>query len=149
MTTDPAVAAERDRKFANSPEVFSFPQPGLGPGLLEPGSRYAGSIFPQPRLADGKLLDQVLGARFGLLVRPGFAAESTPGTCVLTAAPGDALDTALAALDVAAVLLRPDRYVFGTARDDAGIACSQQALRERLQTPAAHTLAPVRDPVAA
>ena len=34
QTTDPALAAERDRKFqAGSPEVFQFPAPGLGPGM--------------------------------------------------------------------------------------------------------------------
>ena len=142
QTTDPAVAAERDRKFANSPEVFSFPQPGLGPGLLAPGPLHAGSIFPQPRLADGRLLDEVLGSRFAMMVRPGFSAAPMHDTCVLTATPGDALDGALAALDVAAVLLRPDRYIFGSARDAAGIARLQQALAEQL-------LAPARDAVAA
>ncbi len=142
QTTDPTVAAERDRKFANAPEVFSFPQPGLGPGLLEPGTRHAGSIFPQPRLADGRLLDEALGSRFGMLVRPGFAATPMHDSCVLTATPGDALDAALEALDVAAVLLRPDRYIFGSARDAAGIARLQQALGEQL-------LAPARDAVAA
>lgn len=137
QTTDPAVAAERDRKFADSPEVFSFPQPGLGQGLMEHATPHAGGIFPQPRLAEGRMLDAVLGSRFGLLARAGFTAAPMPYTRVLAATPGDALDNVLASLGVAAVLLRPDRYIFGSAQDDAGIARLQQALRERLKAPRA------------
>ena len=138
QTTDPAVAAERDRKFAESPEVFSFPQPGLGPGTLCAGTPHAGSIFPQPRLADGRMLDAMLGAGFGLLVRPGLeigTPSCTAPIIVVGAQAGDALDTALGKLGVAAVLLRPDRYIFGTARDVAGALQLVRELEARIARP--------------
>lgn len=131
QATDPAVAAERDRKFAEAPEVFAFPQPLLGGGRLFAGSPEAGTIFPQPRLCDGRLLDEALGAGFGVVARPAFAAHCSSLTSqarVVVAHDGDALDTALAQRGIAAAILRPDRYVFGAARDPAEFAALAAAL---------------------
>jgi 3-(3-hydroxy-phenyl)propionate hydroxylase len=141
QTRDPVVAAERDRKFADSPEVFSFPQPNLGPGLLA-ATPHAGSIFPQPRLADGRALDQALDKDFGLVVKAAVGQVTAgPHERVVTATPGDALDAALDALGVAAALLRPDRYIFGTAQDAAGANVLQRALHTRLATKQGEALA--------
>ena len=49
--TDPAKAAERDRRFATGAEMFDFPQPQLGPGCRADAPPPVGTIFPQPRAA--------------------------------------------------------------------------------------------------
>ena len=132
QATDPVAAAARDRKFAEAPEVFAFPQPVLGPGVLVAGSPAAGTIFPQPRLHDGTPLDQALGAGFGVVARPLFAGHCAgwDGLArVIVARAGDALDTALAEQGIGAAVLRPDRYVYGAARDPAELAALAAAFR--------------------
>ena len=68
QTTDPQVAAARDRRFlATGKEEIVNLAPRLGPGV-HMGDPPAGEIFPQPRLADGRRLDTAIGGyRFALL----------------------------------------------------------------------------------
>ena len=63
QTTDPARAAERDARFrAGRPEIFELPPQLLGQGAFDADAgSLAGRPFPQPRLADGRLLDELLG----------------------------------------------------------------------------------------
>jgi 3-(3-hydroxy-phenyl)propionate hydroxylase len=97
QTTDPEVAAERDRRFleGGKEEMVNL-SPPLGPGF----HRGRGEIFPQPTLADGRRLDEAIGGyRFALLSPWKIETDMT-----IVPFPGDE-----------AVLLRPDRYVYGTA----------------------------------
>ena len=98
--TDPAAAAARDRRFEAGAEMFDFPQPALG-GATPP----VGTIFPQPRLADGRLMDVAIGPRFAIVgdcsLFPGRDAVRLEGVGVEW----------LAARGLRAALLRPDRYV--------------------------------------
>jgi 3-(3-hydroxy-phenyl)propionate hydroxylase len=91
--TDPAVAAARDARMLARPELMRSPAPRLGghDGRAEP----AGRVAPQPVLSDGRLLDDAIGAGFGVLARAGFGAVE------------------------GAVVVRPDRYVLGCAADAA------------------------------
>lgn len=66
---------------------MSLIKPRLGPGLTPGCSGLAGQIAPQPRLADGTMLDDCVGYRFAALLQP-----------------------------ASAILIRPDRYVLGAAR---------------------------------
>jgi 3-(3-hydroxy-phenyl)propionate hydroxylase len=131
QTIDPAVAAERDRKFAaGDPEVFTFPAPGIGPGVREEAPAPVGQPFPQPQLADGRLLDLALGERFGLIGRADLLSHADGAvTERLRQAGVVAIDDRHPHLrdwldrhDTGAVLLRPDRYVAALARDAAGLA---------------------------
>ena len=129
QATDPAVAAERDRRFLQGEaKVFEFPQPGLGPGLHR--GPLGGTLFPQPRLPDGRLLDEVVGAGFAVIGEAAAldAADATTrarwrdaGAAVLRD-PGGSVGAWLRAHDATAVVLRPDRYLLGASRDPAGLA---------------------------
>lgn len=124
QATDPEVAAERDRRFLQGEtKVFEFPRPGLGPGLHR--GPLGGTLFPQPRLADGRLLDEAIGDGFAVIGRGEVldavdAATrerwSAAGAAVLRD-PGGALAEWAQAHDAAVVVLRPDRYLLGAARD--------------------------------
>ncbi|MBI1683640.1 bifunctional 3-(3-hydroxy-phenyl)propionate/3-hydroxycinnamic acid hydroxylase MhpA [Caulobacter hibisci] len=122
---DPAKAAERD---AHMREVMAAAKPGttaadLIPayqaGVARPGS---GERFIHPRVG-GVLLDDVLGEGFAVIAREPVASSPAfahiGGSIHVIGQGLDDADGALAAwLDAkgaAAVLLRPDRYVYGVA----------------------------------
>lgn len=122
QTTDPQVAAQRDRQFVEAgPQEIVNLAPPLGPGLHH-GEGAGGTLPGQSQLQDGRWLDEALGSNFaivcdnrrgsdGLLPHEHERLENL-GVAWLT-------DTALAPwlqqLGAAAVVLRPDRYVFGIA----------------------------------
>jgi len=126
QTTDPAVAAERDRRLAagGAPELLVYPDPQLGPGIHDDAPPPVGVICPQPRLDDGRRLDDAVGSRFAVIGDASTLAAAAPST----RARWDAIETAvidrpptalagwLAQHDARAVVVRPDRYVLGLAR---------------------------------
>ena len=132
--TDPHAAADRDRSFAEGPpKQFDFPQPQLGPGVLDAGSSNraewpVGVAFPQPRLADGRLLDAATagpaGPRFVLFSQharitgldAGMAARLAALDIAVVADANPTLAAWLAKHACEAVLLRPDGYVMGLVR---------------------------------
>jgi 3-(3-hydroxy-phenyl)propionate hydroxylase len=105
--TDPAKAAERDRRFAKGAEMFDFPQPQLGPGDRADAPPPVGTIFPQPVLPDGRLMDEAIGPRFAIVGDVGLLADRQQEAVVL---PGIGADW-LAQRGLRAALLRPDRYI--------------------------------------
>ena len=110
--TDPAAAAERDKRFEAGAETFDFPQPQLGPGFRDDGPSPVGTIFPQPRLADGRLMDEAIGQRFAVVGETALLAPRRPDAVLL---PGVGADW-LAQHGARAAILRPDRYVSALAR---------------------------------
>ncbi len=125
--TDRAAAASRDRRFEAGAEMFDFPQPQLGPGCRQEAPPPVGTIFPQPRLADGRLMDEAIGRRFAVV---GDAAllENLHTDAVLL--PEVGLDW-LAGHKKRAAVLRPDRYVFAVANDRAELVDAIAALPVR------------------
>ena len=126
QTTDPQRAAERDAKFrAGQPEIFELPATLLGHGAFDsaPGTP-AGRPFPQPRLADGRLLDELLGRRCAVIGRDDTLAAASPATmerwrragAIVIDQPEPSLSEWLDAHHAQAVVLRPDRYIVGVAR---------------------------------
>jgi 3-(3-hydroxy-phenyl)propionate hydroxylase len=136
QTTDPARAAARDRSFAEgAPRVFQFPAPALGPGAYL-GSAPAGTLFPQPRLADGARLDDVVGDRFAV-IGPASVLEAASAQAKrawrafdVAQVPDPGSDTVawLRAANAQALVLRPDRYVFALARDAQALDAASRAL---------------------
>ena len=148
QTTDPDEAQARDARFTSggAPETFSFPAPLLGPGAWLATGAPVAQIFAQPRLDDGRLLDTAIdrGApAWALIARPALLASLSAAAqawlqwhgVTLLPATDAALQAWLEAEDTAAVLLRPDRYVAGTARDGASLAHMLQSL-PAMTTPA-------------
>ena len=107
--------------------------PRLGPGLWTGGGP-GGTLAPQPRLADGRLLDDPVGYRFAVTATADTLAALGEATRDLAAAAGFAVieatgDTAawLEELEAGAVITRPDRYYYGTF---GGAADLDEAVRE-------------------
>ena len=98
-------------------------RPRLGPGLRRGTGPLVGRPGPQPRLADGRRLDDAVGlAPVLLLSEPAVVASCG----IRTVAAGAGW---LGAHGLAAALLRPDRYVFGAAEtlDEAALLCETYA----------------------
>ena len=141
QTTDHEVAAERDRQFKDGePEVFLFPSPGLGPGLHDEAPAPVGTPFPQPRLADGRMLDEATGLGFAVIgtealiyaVSAATRQRWRDGGVTVLADAGPEITAWLLEQKVGAVLLRPDRYVMGSACTAAEL----ERLSARLPRPA-------------
>lgn len=111
--TDPEAARARDRRFEAGVETFDYPQPQLGPGCRVAALPPVGTIFPQPRLADGRLMDEAIGPRFAIVGEAALL-EGLQVDAVLL--PDVGLDW-LARHKKRAAVLRPDRYVFAIAGD--------------------------------
>jgi len=111
--TDPAAAAARDARFAAGAQTFDFPQPQLGPGCRTDAPPPVGTIFPQPRLADGRLMDEVIGQRFAIVGDAEMLAGLEAPAALL---PGVATEW-LARHGSRAAVLRPDRYVLALAEN--------------------------------
>jgi len=109
QTTDPAVAAERDRRFVETgKEEMVNLSPALGPGAHTDVAP-AGEIHPQPRLADGRRLDDAIaGYRFAVLAPQ----ELLQGFEDLASIPVESREL---------LLLRPDRYIAGVGRSASDI----------------------------
>jgi 3-(3-hydroxy-phenyl)propionate hydroxylase len=114
QTTDPAVAAKRDAEMLANPPTMQSIQPPLGPGLHGEAPSPAGTLSAQPRLADGRRLDDAVGYRFALLATRALAAP-VKNAHVLVAEDEPAVSRYLGELGAEAVLVRPDRYILGAA----------------------------------
>jgi 3-(3-hydroxy-phenyl)propionate hydroxylase len=137
---DPAMAAQRDammlaqRAAGEQPVPPADPQPG--PGAFVAGAAQAASIFPQG-MAGGVRLDDVLGRGAWLIARRG---ADVAGVSSKLLARVEALDGAVlkpfasrlgAYLDAAgadAVLVRADRYTFGTGSVRALVSAWEKAV---------------------
>jgi len=99
------------------PEKFTTPDPKLGSGAYD-DSAFAGRISEQPRLDDGRLMDEFAGYSELLVTTAALARGALPlagDIPVLVAEPATPLAQWLGRLQVQAALVRPDRYLAGTA----------------------------------
>jgi 3-(3-hydroxy-phenyl)propionate hydroxylase len=142
QTTDETKARERDKKFLSAkngqPEVFVFPAPHLGQvtgvSVLHGEDELVGQIFPQPLLSTGQRLDALVQQRFAVLIRQTLLDEVGDASLLAWQQSNVAViaDAALLPwLDgqgLDAVVIRPDRYIYGVAKN----AMELDALRATL-----------------
>ena len=132
--TDREAAAARDRRFGAGAEMFDYPQPPLGPGCRIDAPPPVGTIFPQPRLADGRLMDEAIGQRFAIVGDADIVDGLHSAAVVLPNVGWDWCERH----NIRAAILRPDRYIYAVARDrpaleaatlelaqSSGLACSR------------------------
>ena len=141
QTTDPERARHRDARATSSgsatPIAPKFYPIGADLCLSDPASRLP---FPQPRMADGRLHDEVLGDGFVLVgpVRPSPAAAAILarlGT-VLIDHPAPAIADWLASHGAPAALLRPDRIVLALIADASALDAALSPVASHLSAPA-------------
>jgi 3-(3-hydroxy-phenyl)propionate hydroxylase len=125
QTTDPAVAAGRDAHIRANPTESAPPRPPLGSGLHRGPEEGAGFLSMQPILDDGRRLDDIVGSRFLVAassevvsgLSPDLVARIDASSEVILLCDPEEVGTLLASSGAGAVCVRPDRYVFGIARD--------------------------------
>ena len=110
--TDPQAAAARDAKMLADRAAGESPDgtlayPPLAAGTILADTTAAGSYFAQPISATGRKLDDILGSGYWLITRDDL--DRAP----LLEFSGQ-LGAWFEGTGVDAVLVRPDRYVFGT-----------------------------------
>ena len=120
QTTDPEVAAQRDRRFAQGgrEEMVNLAPP-LGPGF----HRHRGELFANPVLPDARRLDAAIGGYRFALLSPWKLHADIPTVPF----PGET-----------AILLRPDRYVYGVAHNRAEAESLLGAIRHEPRTAESH-----------
>jgi 3-(3-hydroxy-phenyl)propionate hydroxylase len=140
-TLDPVAAAARDadmiaRQEAGAPALPPLRPARMAAGCLLAGSPAAGEFFPQPAAGEGAgrvRMDDALGAGPWLIDRgPGGPTTPTISSFGLDSPPLAPFRAALAAwLDargVEAVLVRPDRHVFGAGEPGVLLAAWAEQL---------------------
>ncbi len=108
----PRPRRARDARFEAGAEMFDYPAAAARPRLPRRATPPpVGTIFPQPRLADGRLMDEAIGQRFAVVGRS-RASREPADRCRAAAGrrPG------LAGPAQRAAVLRPDRYVFALSQ---------------------------------
>ena len=148
---DPASAAERDARLRRA-GVEPPPFPHLEDGILT-GAPPSGSLAVQGFVEEGGRagrLDDVIGPRFVVVSRGSDPRSQLDDQALsflerigarivhLGDGPADvrdvdgALTSWLSAHDASAIVIRPDAYVFGVARDAAGLHAVLAELRRQL-----------------
>ena len=129
QTTDPEVARERDERLLAGDRGALRPiAPRLGPGLQGNEPPPAGTLSVQPRLADGRLLDDAAGDRFVVAADRELLEDADLGSAYVVDDPAPLLE----AHGGHAVVVRPDRYLLGVAETREELEALLERLPERL-----------------
>lgn len=122
QATDREAAQKRDEQMLANPTMLKPITPRLGRGLHAEEDSFGGTRAEQPRLPDGRLIDECAGYRFSILARPDVIdalsdaarKQLADAEIIVTPAQGDAA-AYLDRLGVAAIVIRPDRHILGAA----------------------------------
>ncbi|QOZ09050.1 bifunctional 3-(3-hydroxy-phenyl)propionate/3-hydroxycinnamic acid hydroxylase [Bradyrhizobium sp. CCBAU 51765] len=125
----------------NAPVKLEVKKPLLGPGLAL-GDLLAGHLAPQFALQDGSRSDDRIGYGHVLLVESSATphsrpAHSLPGIEILTSNDAEAVGPWLREHGIIAALVRPDRYIRGTARNETDLDRLMTAITPPTHVPSA------------
>ena len=126
----------------NAPVKLEVKKPLLGPGLAFGDLPLAGHLAPQFILNDGSRSDDRIGYSHVLLAENMAAllsrpALSQPGLKILTSEDAEGIGPWLREHGIIVALVCPDRYIRGTARNDAEVEGLIAALTPLTQVPSA------------
>lgn len=118
------VVATNASLTASGPQTLGPLKPALGPGLTAGCTRHRGELFPQPRLSNGTWLDDELGAYPALILDyrldftdiVEFTKMGGRSIKIVRDSSSD-LESWFKKSQVGAVLIRPDRYILGSANN--------------------------------
>lgn len=103
--------------------------PRLGDGIGEVTDPFRGYRAPQPQLVDGRLLDDVIGLKWGIVVRAENESEiSGDDICVVTDQNEPRVSAMLDDFDAVAVIIRPDRYIHAVIGKAENIAAKMATI---------------------
>jgi 2-polyprenyl-6-methoxyphenol hydroxylase-like FAD-dependent oxidoreductase len=163
---DPVAAAQRDRALRAAGGVEPWPFPALGPGLGHVDEGISPSLVGQlsvqgmvERFGRSGRFDDVVGRGFSLIIDDGSGEGLAPGTRAAFEAIGGriaalganvsdadgALTAWLQAHGAAAVLVRPDFYVFGAVARVADVAALVDDLLGQVHANGATEQHPIRN----
>jgi 3-(3-hydroxy-phenyl)propionate hydroxylase len=123
INTRAAEAAVPGGLLRTEPARMQSLKPRLGPGLSAGADILLGQVAPQPLLSNGKRLDDEVGYRFAALLQPDFLAGLSRPLLELLRQKDIAIVADRAPVqwlrenEVSGVMVRPDRYVLGAARN--------------------------------
>lgn len=101
---------------AEQPEKMQDLQNVIGEGIGRPSDPASGRAFAQPVLRNGRRLDDEIGHEPALITMDPFEPPDGPmGLRIIEAGTEPSLTELLRAMDARAVLLRPDKRIFGVA----------------------------------
>lgn len=130
---DPRQALQTGFAQPDGSARMSSIAPPLGRGLGAGDRRCTGTRAAQPRLASGQRLDDVVGYGFVLLGEADCVDAAGPqcggGVHLVSAIGEPAVADYLSALETRAVMIRPDRYILGTAGTTAELKALCAAVR--------------------
>ncbi len=118
---DSAEALKTAFPKANGSARMESIAPRLGDGLKAGSSAHRGKLFPQLKLTGSLLMDDVIGYSPVLMIRNHFLNcnhQISTNSNVISAISEPEVEACLEELDTNAVLVRPDRYVLGTAKTE-------------------------------
>ncbi len=149
QTTDPAEAKKRDQELLSNPNnIFQFPSPKLGQGFSAGSDPLVNTIFPQPELKSGLLMDDQVGNNFVLICKnktllqdilesnienAKYLKLNTTSFKTLIAAEHPNVDQWLNERNIALVLIRPDRYIAAASKSSKEMIGHLLELNESLQ----------------
>lgn len=134
------AAVPRSVLDGGEPVRMTSIKPRLGVGLAQQTSGAPNTLSPQPTLSDGRLLDDHVGYNWALLLQTGAEPLLGPHARAWIEAnqariiADPAVSPWLTTLGAAAAVIRPDRYVLGTATtatDLAALLDTAPAFRNR------------------
>lgn len=136
------LAAGRAREKA--PVKLEVKKPLLGPGLAPSDLPLAGHLAPQFTMPDGRRSDDAIGYAYvllteaaGVIPSPLQRAFGDAGVSIITGDTTAGVGTWLRDNGLKAALVRPDRYVLGTARNDAELERLAAAINHPTHVPSA------------